>query len=971
MNACFKFAAACLVALGFSATAAQTSAVENGASVSRGADYVSPPSIPDRFFLDARTRPIVPAWRPGDPIREVPRRFHGEEDVQRNPPAPANPVTAGIDVLVELQRAVGPGTDGGGFTTPLVNIDAQDFNGVHPPDSTGDVGGGYFLETINGPAGTSIVIYNTADGTIAAGPFSMAGLGSGGACADGFGDPIPLYDQLAERWLLAEFSGNGTLCVYVSSGSDPVVTTWTRYAFTTPSFPDYPKYGAWPDAYYVGANEGPAVYALDRNKMLAGQPATLQRKSVPRLNGLNFQMTPPASVFGSTPPPAGAPGIFIRDNDDERNNSGSNDPNHDFLELFTLTVDWVTPANTTLSGPVQIPEDEFDSEFIVTSGFGAIHQPGTSQTLDPLLEVPMVPFHYRNFGAYEVLVGNHVTRLPDDTTNNIAGVRWFELRRVGGAANPWELFQEGTYAPADAGGQISRWMAAIGMDESGNMAMGYSVARDPGVFPGLRYVGREATDPLGVMTTAETTLVDGASSQQGIDRWGDYFGMGVDPNDGCTFWFTGMYEPAGGSWRTHVASFRFDTCGTPTFTTTGDNLSQGVCASTPTPVALDPITINVNARNGFSTPVTMSFQPGLPTGFSGDYSVNPVTPPGTTVANLSVDNTATPGPTTFILRGSADGIDRDLELDVNVATAIAPAPNLTAPANGATNVPAQPLFTWDAATQASSYLIEIATDAGFGNIILSQTVTDTSFQPTAALPLDTEIFWRVTSNSDCGGTTSAVFSFTTQPGPGQCGTGTTTVVLFDDSVENGTNGWTHDAAVGTDSWTISGSRPFDGVASWKAVDPSSIADQRLTSPVVALPPDDLTGLNFQFEHWRLIEGSGTTCADGGILEIAIDGGVFNQVPSGQMLVGAYDGTVSSGTGNPLAGNQAWCGLATSYAPVIVDLSTYAGHNAQFRFRLGSNNTAPREGWYIDAIKVQGCGAGVTDRIFADGFDGTP
>ena len=30
-------------------------------------------------------------------------------------------------------------------------------------------------------------------------------------------------------------------------------------------------------------------------------------------------MVPPASVFGSTPPPAGAPGIFIRDNDDERN----------------------------------------------------------------------------------------------------------------------------------------------------------------------------------------------------------------------------------------------------------------------------------------------------------------------------------------------------------------------------------------------------------------------------------------------------------------------------------------------------------------------------------------------------------------------------------------------------------------------------------------------------------------------------
>jgi hypothetical protein len=447
--------------------------------------------------------------------------------------------------------------------------------------------------------------------------------------------------------------------------------------------------------------------------------------------------------------------------------------------------------------------------------------------------------------------------------------------------------------------------------------------------------------------------------------------MGVDPDDGCTFWFTGMYLPPGGDWRTHFASFRFDSCGTPTFTTTADNLTQGVCASTPTPVSLDPVTITVNARNGFTDPVTMSFQPGLPTGFSGDYSVNPVTPPGTTVANVSVDNTATPGANAFTLRGSADGIDRDLELDVNVSTAIAPAPNLTAPANGATNVAAQPTFTWNAAAQATSYLIEIATDADFGNIILSQTVTDTTFLPTAALPTNSQIWWRVTANNDCGATTSSVFSFTTQPGPGECGTGSTVSSVFEDDVETGANGWTHDAAVGTDMWSISTSRPFDGSSSWKAVDPPSIADQRLTSPVITLPAD-LTRLNFQFEQYRLIQGSGSTCSDGGILEVSTDGGAFNQVPSRQILVGGYEGTVSSGSGNPLAGNPAWCGTASAYEPVIVDISIYAGHDAQFRFRLGSNNSTAREGWYIDTIKVEGCSEGgpPLDRIFADGFDGT-
>ena len=944
--------------------------------VSRGADYVSAPAVPDSFFLDARTRPVVPAWRPGDPIREIPRQFHGEEELQRNRPEPAHPVVEGIDVLAQLQRAHGPGDRGGDFTTPLVNQDGASFSGVFPPDISGDAGGGFFVEVYNGSGGALLRIYDSADGTLVAGPFSMDGLGSGGACASGLGDGVVLFDPLAQRWLFTEFSGaSNTLCTYVSSGDDPVVTTWTRYAFNTPGFPDYPKYGVWSDAYYIGANEGPAVYAIDRTRMLAGQSATLQRKAVPGLPGLGFEMTPPVSVFGATPPPAGAPGIFIRSNDDERNYPATNDPTQDFLQLFTLSVDFTTPANTVLAGPVSVAEAEWNSLFSVPGGFGAIHQPGTSQLLDPLFEVPMVPVHYRNLGDHEVLVGNHVTRLPDDTTNNIAGVRWFELRRTGGPANPWLMHQQGTYAPADAGGQISRWMAAIGMDESGNIAMGYSVARDPGVFAGLRYVGREATDAPGVMSTAETTLVDGASAQTGADRWGDYFGMGVDPVDGCTFWFAGMYMPPGGSWRNRVAAFRFDSCGTPTFTMVADNLSQGVCAMTPSAVALAPVTLQVEPRNGFTDPVDMSFIPGLPAGFSGSYSVDPVSPPGSTVANLFVDDSATPGTTSLILRGSAAGIDRDVELQVAVATATAATASLLTPPDGANSVPAQPMFSWSAAAQAANYLIEIATDAAFTNVILSQVVTTTNFQPTAALPLNTELWWRVIASNECGESSSTTSSFITQAGPGQCSIGTAPQALFEDDVESGGNGWTHEAVLGTDSWTLSTARPNSPVTSWKASDPSSVSDQRLVSPVIAIP-DTLSGLNLQFSHWPLIEGStsgsGATCQDGAILEISLDGGVYNQVPAAQMPVGAYNGLIAGGSGNPLAGNPAWCGLASAHAPVIVDLSTYAGHDARFRFRIATNNTNPREGWYIDDIRVVGCGDLAGDTIFADGFEaGTP
>lgn len=758
-----RSALAAMATFAVSTSAFAAAPANDGIVIARGADYVSPPSAPERFFLDARQRPLLPAWKPGDPIREIPRRFHGEEETQRHPAAPLNAVPAG-DLLVALQRQAARVADG--FTTPLINRDAQPNAGSYPPDPSGDVGGGYYVQSINGAGGASYVVYRTQDGSVAAGPFDMANLGSGGACASGYGDGVVLFDALARRWLLSEFAEVGNnLCVYISAGDDPVTTTWTRYVFTTPNFPDYPKYGIWPDAYYVGANEGPAVYALDRAKMLAAQPATLQRKAVPRLGGLGFQMTVPASVQGTTPPPAGSPGLFGRQNDDERTRPGSNDPSQDFLELFTLQVDWTTPANTTLTGPIRIGEAEFDSRFTV-SGFGAIHQPGTGTTLDPLLEVLMFPLSYRNFGDHESLIGNHVTQIQ---SGNIAGIRWFELRRSGGAAGTWSLYQQGTFAPTDAGGPISRWMGAIGIDQAGSIALGYSVARAaPAVYPGLRYVGRRAGDPAGVMSTAETSLIEGSSSQSGIDRWGDYFQMGVDADDGCTFWFTGMYQPAGGSWTTRIGAFRFDGCtNSADFTLTGTNLDQSVCAATPAATALQPVALSVAPVNGFAAPVALSFAaPGLPAGFAGHFTVNPIAPPATTSeADINVGSTAAPGPHVLTLRGSANGADRDVALHVDVATQVPAQVALNAPADNATGQPAQPVFSWAASAQAASYRIDIATDAAFAHTLLSQSLAggSTSFQPSAALPSGTRLYWRVIATNTCGDAApSAVFSFITQ-----------------------------------------------------------------------------------------------------------------------------------------------------------------------------------------------------------------
>jgi len=220
-------------------------------------------------------------------------------------------------------------------------------------------------------------------------------------------------------------------------------------------------------------------------------------------------------------------------------------PGSDQIEVWQLDVDFVTPANSTFNLATSVAVAEFDSD-LCGGSFACIPQPG-GQGLDPLREVVMWRAQYRNFGTLQTLVGNFVT---DVNGADQAGIRWFELQRVGLGA--WSLFQEGTYAPDTN----NRWMGSIAMDGGGNMALGYSVASSS-VFPGIRYTGRLLGSPAGIMDQAEVTVVNGGASQAG-ERWGDYSAMNIDPVDDCTFWFTTEYVPAGGRWRTRIARFRYD-----------------------------------------------------------------------------------------------------------------------------------------------------------------------------------------------------------------------------------------------------------------------------------------------------------------------------------------------------------------------------------------------------------------------------
>lgn len=943
----------------------------DGIQIVRGAEDLGE-VVPASAYVDARTLPLVPAWQPGDPLIEIPRQYWGEAG--KPTPVPVNPASP-LDPLVDRQFGMPTVRGNLRFETPVINV-AGDATQASPPDSTGEVGTSHFVEAVNGAGGSSIRIFNKSDGSLAAGPFQLnsaafAGPGAN-ACGTGGGDPVVMFDELAKRWVLTEFSSTSgrSLCVYVSSGSNPVATTWSRYAFKMPAFPDYPKYGVWPNAYFVGANEGGTagarpVYAMERAKMLAGLPAAFQRITTPKLQGFGFDVIVPADLDGNQPPPSGAPGLFLRHRDDEAHVPGSNNPTRDQLQLYSLDVNFSNPANTVLTGPINIEIAEFSSDLAGLSTFSVFPQPTAAglpngTMIDALREPIMNKLVYRNFIDYEVLVGNLIS---DIDGNDTGGIRWFELRRVGGSANPWTLHQEGTYAgagPVQDG--ADRWMGATSMDESGNIAMGFSVVRDtaPPIWPSLRYVGRLDDAPLGSMGTAEITLAAGTGTHPNA-RWGDYHQMSVDPVDGCTFWFVGEYMPTAQK-GTRIGAFRFEQCGTPTFTLAANNLEQRICA----PGTLAAVAVSVGNREGFNSPVALGFASPLPTGFTGTYVPPTVTPPGNSTLSVVVNNTATPGPKSISIQGTAGAIDKTLPLNVFVATAIPGSLTSTAPTNGASNVSATPILSWVASTQAQSYTVEVSTTSNFSNIVFTRSdIVGTNLQVTPALATTTQYFWRVSASNACGASANTeTASFTTERSPGDCAAGFTANTVFMDGVETGANGWT---ATGTGgAWAISAQRPFGGTGSaWLATDVATTSDQLLVSPSIALPSGQ-NPVTLQFESDQTLESNGAAqCSDGGFLEVSTNNATsWVPLPSSAMLTDPYNGALPA----TAASQPAWCGDPQPYLKSVVDLSAFAGQNVRLRFRARTDSNVGRvpHGWYVDNISVQSCRN--LDVMFANGFE---
>jgi len=859
--------------------------------------------LPVRPSLEEREHPVKP----------IPRRFNRGA---RDPVVQASAVPLLIPAPATNFDGIGQGFSGpaGVFTVNSA-----------PPDTNGDVGPNHYVQIVN----SDFAVFNKA-GTVLFGPVPINTLwsGFGGGCqANNDGDPVVLYDPMADRWVISQFSVTTQpflQCVAVSTTPDPT-GQYARYAFQYASFPDYPKMGVWPDAYYETFNLfnaagtaflGTQICAYDRAKMLAGQAATQQCFTT----STAFGGLLPSDLDGARLPPAGAPNWIVG------MGSAANQ-----LAFWRFHVDFTTPANSTLTGPSTLATAAFAE---ACNGGTCIPQSGTAQRLDSLADRVMFRLAYRNLGDHEAMVLNHSV-----TAGSSTGIRWYELRPNGASLS---IFQQGTYAP-DAN---FRWMGSAAMDQAGNIALGFSVS-STSLHPQIRYTGRLAGDAPGQMTQGEGTIIAGAGSQTGssLSRWGDYSMLAVDPTDDCTFWFTTEYIPANGAfnWKTRIGSFRFPGCGAAAandFSITPSPASQSVQQGAST-----SYTVATAVTSGAAETVSLSVS-GVPSGATASFSPAAVTAGGSSTLTVGT-GTAAAGTYTLTITGTAPSATHSATVSLAV-TAPPPPP----PANDF-SIAVSPASQTVTAGSSTTYTVTTALTTG-----AAQTITlsasglpagaTASFSPASVTSGSSSTLTVATASSTPAATTTLTVTGTAASGSHSATTSLTVnapppppppppIGLVNGGFESGLTGWTVLGSATTSATAHTGAASAM-VGSAAAFNGDSSVSQTFTAP-----------------------------AGGGTLTFWYQPHCTDTVTFDWALVTLKDNV----TGTTATLLPKTCANSTVWRQVSYDLAPNAGHGVTLTLLDHDDNFAGDPTYTLyDDVAIGAPPPAATELIVNGGFDGS-
>jgi hypothetical protein len=416
-----------------------------------------------------------------------------------------------------------------------------------PPDTNGDVGRDHYVQMIN-----KVTTIFDKSGNRLFGPFpsNVFWTGLGGLCeTTNRGDPIVLYDEETDRWLVSQFAfetlaGPWSLCIAMSHTADPTgAYVQHEFDFTGIGFPDYPKYGFVTGAIGVMVHlffpfQGAGLGAIDKAEALSGGPTTMVFF---KLGGDTFGYLPgdnDGPVFDNMPP------TFVTANN---GNSGR------AIDFWEIHPDFDHPADSTIGQVARIVVRPYDSDLCTADGDACIPQPEGAPALDALSDFMMHRLQLRDFGGEKRAVVNHTVDV--DGTGK-AGIRWYEFRNHGDRG--WKLKTAGTFSPDGD----YRWMGGIAMTARGDLCLGYSISSTT-TYPSIGVAGRRGDSRI--LNVPELVVFDGNIDQHvqlDVARWGDYSAMTIDPVDD-TCWYTQEYAKPNSvtgerfGWATKIIQFEF------------------------------------------------------------------------------------------------------------------------------------------------------------------------------------------------------------------------------------------------------------------------------------------------------------------------------------------------------------------------------------------------------------------------------
>jgi hypothetical protein len=426
------------------------------------------------------------------------------------------------------------------------NFAGQSSGGSRPFDPSGAAGPNHYVQLINA---TTFRVYNKTTGATIGSAQSLGALWN--PDTQNNGDPIVLYDKAADRWFLAQFGSffNNEIYIAISTTGDPLGSYYT-YTFESPAFPDYLKFSVWQDGYYMTANTNTQrVFAFERDAMLAGTPgARSVFTSYNPPDGGGFFVPVTGCAADGVLPPAGTPCPIFSYSD-----NGWGGGNQDRVNIYNMTVNWATNTPTaSIASANNVNTAAFDASY--NSNWDDVSQPGTTQKLDGIGGIIMYRGQWKTWEGYNSVVLNWAVKI----SNSQRSIKWCELRQDQNTGT-WSMYQEGIYTPDSD----TRWMGSIIMDDNGSIGLSYMKANiTTSVFPGLYFTGRRACDPLGELPITEVIVVEGAGSQTGTNRNGDYAHGCLDP-DGVTIWSTSEYmggQTGSSAARTRIFSYQIEPC---------------------------------------------------------------------------------------------------------------------------------------------------------------------------------------------------------------------------------------------------------------------------------------------------------------------------------------------------------------------------------------------------------------------------